>query len=620
MTLSSPSLLLKRQLPEFVTNDYPRFVEFLKAYYEFLQGYSVRLKSLRDIDVVSEELLLFLRQEFLYNFPEARIDDRKLISIVRSLYKSKGTIGAIELLFRIFFNEAVYVYQPNKNLLRVSDGRWDQEYSITLEQQYGAIDYDAPIQFKVVNPSGTFYIDITRFEHLNVSKSRTRFFYKPLFDIIYQTDQNVDVVDDNGVVTYRGLLRRSPSTILVGAPGNNWKLGQIIRIPGTVKDTVARAIRVGPNGTLLNVEIVEYGYDHAENQSIVISPYPNKPSGALFDIVSTYAGISGGNIVYNHTLTLQTFTEGTAESFIMLTDAGGPDGYFLEDYIQSGEAYWSRRAVVQEVSSIGTTYSIFTDPELTYEEWLASRATLIFQYNDVVKYRGQFLGDEGQISNPVIRIQDNYFYQLFSYVIETTKQVDEFGPVLNMVHPAGLKFFGELVKTALVFVDDHQVLRSISQEKIYIDDLFTAFAETPEIWVQKYLNDAFYHTDVQDSEVVVNQLDSLPANDSNVLKNISKGEVENPVALAGAGQYNFATTKKLEHISTAAEAISNRMVVAHAHISTATELPRLVINSVSEDVASIVDGTASVTHETYYQEPTYFGEEYVRSLYTLTIT
>ena len=44
------SVLINRQLPEFIRNEYPLFQSFLEAYYEFLQTQGADLSSVKDLD------------------------------------------------------------------------------------------------------------------------------------------------------------------------------------------------------------------------------------------------------------------------------------------------------------------------------------------------------------------------------------------------------------------------------------------------------------------------------------------------------------------------------------------------------------------------------------------
>jgi len=58
---------------------------------------------------------------------------------------------------------------------------------------------------------------------------------------------------------------------------------------------------------------------------------------------------------------------------------------------------------------------------------------------------GQYLDNKGQLSN-TIKIQDSLRYQKFSYLIRTGQNVSTWENVFNrLVHPAGFKFFGEIL-------------------------------------------------------------------------------------------------------------------------------------------------------------------------------
>ena len=68
------SLLVNRQLPEFIRDEYPKFITFLEAYYEFLEQSGVSAtsnnlvttaKSLRNISDVDDSLEQF--QSSFYN-------------------------------------------------------------------------------------------------------------------------------------------------------------------------------------------------------------------------------------------------------------------------------------------------------------------------------------------------------------------------------------------------------------------------------------------------------------------------------------------------------------------------------------------------------------------------
>jgi hypothetical protein len=63
--------------------------------------------------------------------------------------------------------------------------------------------------------------------------------------------------------------------------------------------------------------------------------------------------------------------------------------------------------------------------------------------------RGLFTTADGFLSNKKY-IQDSYFYQKFSYVLKTGKNIDDWkNAFTRLIHPAGFIFFGEI----LIFID-----------------------------------------------------------------------------------------------------------------------------------------------------------------------
>jgi len=70
---------------------------------------------------------------------------------------------------------------------------------------------------------------------------------------------------------------------------------------------------------------------------------------------------------------------------------------------------------------------------------------------DVIKVypKGLFTKADGFLSD-TIKIQDSYFYQKFSYVLKTGKNIDDWkNAFTRLIHPAGFIFFGEI----LIFIE-----------------------------------------------------------------------------------------------------------------------------------------------------------------------
>jgi hypothetical protein len=132
--------VVKRQLPEFIREDYPTFVAFVEAYYEYLQTQGVDLSKFRDIDQTLESFIEHFRKELAYNLPIVVEDERFLLSHVKDQYLAKGSEASYKLLFKLLYGKNVELLYPGQQMLIASDGRWNQEISIFAQVDYGDPD------------------------------------------------------------------------------------------------------------------------------------------------------------------------------------------------------------------------------------------------------------------------------------------------------------------------------------------------------------------------------------------------------------------------------------------------------------------------------------------------
>jgi hypothetical protein len=71
MAITKPKIssLVASQLPEFIREDYPTFVAFLQAYYEYLETTQADLFTIRDIDKTLDSFIEFFKDEVAPNSP-----------------------------------------------------------------------------------------------------------------------------------------------------------------------------------------------------------------------------------------------------------------------------------------------------------------------------------------------------------------------------------------------------------------------------------------------------------------------------------------------------------------------------------------------------------------------
>lgn len=149
------SILVKSQLPAHIADnaDYSKFVEFVQAYYEWMESANIvntsivsansynqgalygskNLTQYFDIDTTLNDFVSYYTNDFLPYFPEdALLDKRKAIKIAKELYGSKGTPASYKFLFRVLYNSDFEVFFTKDVVLKASAGEWYVSRSLKL--------------------------------------------------------------------------------------------------------------------------------------------------------------------------------------------------------------------------------------------------------------------------------------------------------------------------------------------------------------------------------------------------------------------------------------------------------------------------------------------------------
>lgn len=147
-------------IPAFIYEEYPRFVEFIESFMEFIElKYNVNtdefspgpyfiLKKLidtADIDKAATEYLQFFKRTYARDFPNVTEQEiRSLLKRIRDFYLRKGTRASFDFFFRSVFASFSEIYLPKVDMLRVSDGKWEIEYQVRFRRIDGDQGYLSP--------------------------------------------------------------------------------------------------------------------------------------------------------------------------------------------------------------------------------------------------------------------------------------------------------------------------------------------------------------------------------------------------------------------------------------------------------------------------------------------
>jgi hypothetical protein len=145
MTNFKTSNLILEQVPEFVRDEYPKFISFLEAYYEFLEEKQGSLNndliskaksigSISDVDLSLDDFESHFYEKFAALLPkEAEVRKDILFKNLNRLYLAKGSIESYKFLFRLLFNEEVQIIEPKNEVLRASSSVWSIENSLRID-------------------------------------------------------------------------------------------------------------------------------------------------------------------------------------------------------------------------------------------------------------------------------------------------------------------------------------------------------------------------------------------------------------------------------------------------------------------------------------------------------
>ena len=140
------STLLQQMLPQFVVDDHPLFVSFLRAFCEYSEQYgnpraeAVRMNEYIDVDKTLPEFLEYFKSQYLYDFPVELykdVNEEQVIKNIKNYYGEKGNPRSLDLLFRIVYNTNVEVKFPREQVIVASESGYEQRTSVNTTRFNG---------------------------------------------------------------------------------------------------------------------------------------------------------------------------------------------------------------------------------------------------------------------------------------------------------------------------------------------------------------------------------------------------------------------------------------------------------------------------------------------------
>jgi len=420
-TLSS---LVASQLPEFVREDNQTFVAFIEAYYEYLQNTTGNdLKTLGDLDTTLDSFIKYFKKEVAVNFPQPVVNERFLLQHMKDHYLAKGSEASFKFLFRVLFDKDVTLEYPSRQMLRASDGRWNQDVSIFARVNAGDPDSIIGRVVDVVTPNRTIRLQIDRRQYVEVEIDRIVEIADGIYEFFIDRKFFGDISPGDRIRyedTFDATILSTTSKVTVQQKGKRFRLGDLYEIKnGDGAGSILKVSGINDTGGINSIEFVKYGINYTGDFTATILPLGGQSATSAG---STALTIGGASPSFNVSLSETT------------------NGFFEQGIINNSDYnttdYWDGTYVGDVVREF------FVDNKFTVldpDEPAIIKITL----GSLAKYPGYYTSNLGFLDD-AIYIQDSRFYQAFSYVIKIDEKLEAYrSAVKTLIHPAGMALFGE---------------------------------------------------------------------------------------------------------------------------------------------------------------------------------
>ena len=283
------SNVIKHQFPDFYREQGDNFVAFVEAYYEWMEQsgnvifQSRKLPEFDDVDQTLTEFLTHFREKYMRGLPPEIVGNQRLLQKhILELYRAKGSIAGLKLLFRLMYNEDVEVYVPSYDIFTTSDGVWTQPQYLEVSH---TVDFN---NFQNQTITG----DLSGAEAIVVS-AEVRYIEDTFQYLLFVTDvtgtfqpgETISYPNQN-IYTHPRILGSPRNTTVVNSV-NGFEVGDVLqvvdtsekkKIKGVVSDTYTAPGRI-------DFVLVEGGVDYSADTIVSITTGSNTTgSGATFII------------------------------------------------------------------------------------------------------------------------------------------------------------------------------------------------------------------------------------------------------------------------------------------------------------------------------------------------
>lgn len=226
-----------------------------------------QLLAYNDIDSTVDDFITYFSNQFLNGIQfDTESSKEALIKSSVSLYSSKGSSQAINLIFQSVFNKTVDVYYPGDDIVRASDGKWVKP--IYLEVSRG---------FRNVLLVGKEVTGSKSGARAFVENIITRNINGKLIDLLYLSNVRGtfltgDIITDNGVILNAPKVLGSLTSIQIISGGSAFTVGEEVSIVSSAGvEGKARVTEVVTETGKVSFRILDGGWGYSNTANVSVS-------------------------------------------------------------------------------------------------------------------------------------------------------------------------------------------------------------------------------------------------------------------------------------------------------------------------------------------------------------
>lgn len=346
--VSVPALIVKNdkpgintivasQFPAFISEDHPRFLAFIEAYYSWLEKKgsvfyeSRRILSYQDIDDTVDEFADHLFKEFLPNIPRTVLANKAtLLKFIKQFYRAKGTEKSYKFFFRILYNINVEFYYPRVDILKASDGKWIQHKTLRIIPLMGNISKLASQKIRGKTKNCTAFVERIVGVEEGALYGYEIFLNRSSITGVFLPNEIIESEDGS----IRARITPVPLSINMTNQGTQYKIGDTFEIVGLGHGQGAQAVvdHVDSNGAIQKISVVSYGLGYS-TENVPVIDFSNPTQNLLFDLTEDEIYINTPKVI--------------AQGQVVLGALTNYPGYYLNEdgqlsttkYLHDGEFY-----------------------------------------------------------------------------------------------------------------------------------------------------------------------------------------------------------------------------------------------------------------------------------------